>query len=564
MGVRGFRPGYEGEFPTLGHDVLAWMVEYLSMPDRSEYEPFVPTREQAEFILDWYRLDPVSGRRVFKRGVISRSKGWGKSPFLGAIALAEGLAPVLFDGWDADGRPVGKPWSEVRTPLVHLLAVSESQTRNAWTPMLEMISNGPAMDAYYGIEPMRTRINLPVGSIEFMTSSARSNEGMKPVFQILDQTEAWVPGNGGVALADTAKRNAGKINGTTIEAPNAFEPGAGSVAEQTYVSWIEQQQGDGDKDIYYNSREWPADIDFSDREAVFDGLAYAYGDSANLPGGCLIHDPPCGTKGSDFPGGWVDIPRIVSEVYDPATTLSDASRYYGNAAHADADAFIAAPEWDAARAGDDVAEVTAVDPVVLGFDGSRHRDKGVTDATVLIAMRVSDGFSWPVGIWEQPDTAAGKLWEPPEPEIVATLEEFMSSHHVVGFYADPMLWETHVSSWEAKWGSGLKTGNKLHPIRWQTNQIRRVSEATFSLRNAILDGQVVHSGSAALTRHVLNARMKKTKGGDIMYKESPSSVRKIDAAYGLMLANQARLDCLARGDLGKKRSRSVMSPVRLR
>ena len=157
------------------------------------------------------------------------------SPYLSAIAIAEGIAPVLFDGWDADGRPVGKPWSRVRTPIVQLLAVSEDQTKNAWTPLLEMIRQGPVWDAYPGIDPMDTLVNLPSGRIEFRTSSPTSAEGNKPVFCILDQSESWLPSNGGVKLASVARRNLGKTGGASIEAPNAFEPGADSVAEQTFA-----------------------------------------------------------------------------------------------------------------------------------------------------------------------------------------------------------------------------------------------------------------------------------------------------------------------------------------
>lgn len=78
MGARRFKPAYPGEYPTLGHTVLEWMTDMLAAPDREEYEPFIPTREQAEFILRFYRLDPVTGRRAIRRGVISRPKGWGK------------------------------------------------------------------------------------------------------------------------------------------------------------------------------------------------------------------------------------------------------------------------------------------------------------------------------------------------------------------------------------------------------------------------------------------------------------------------------------------------------
>lgn len=70
-------PSYPGEFPTLGWYVLDWMRSMLAAPDRAEYEPFEPTREQARFILGFYAIDPSSGRRRYRRGVISRPKGWG-------------------------------------------------------------------------------------------------------------------------------------------------------------------------------------------------------------------------------------------------------------------------------------------------------------------------------------------------------------------------------------------------------------------------------------------------------------------------------------------------------
>src|SRR5512139_1636048 len=102
-----WKPSHPGEVPSLGWYVLDWIEENLAAPDRGEYEPFIPTREQAEFVLRFYELDPVSCRRVIRRGVLSRPRGWGKSPFLSALAIVEGLADVVPAGWDADGQPVG-------------------------------------------------------------------------------------------------------------------------------------------------------------------------------------------------------------------------------------------------------------------------------------------------------------------------------------------------------------------------------------------------------------------------------------------------------------------------
>lgn len=182
-----WKPSEPGEVPTLGYDVIDWITTYLAAPDRAEYEPFVPYPEQEEFILRFYELNPKTGKRRYRRGVLSRPRGWGKSPLLGALACAEALAPVVPDGWDADGQPVGKPWALVRTPFVQVAAVSEEQTKNTWAPLLEMLAYGPACDEYPGLEPLGSFVNLPRGKIEPIASSARSVKGNKPVFAVLDQ-----------------------------------------------------------------------------------------------------------------------------------------------------------------------------------------------------------------------------------------------------------------------------------------------------------------------------------------------------------------------------------------
>ena len=274
----GWKPEFPGEFPTLGYEVLEWMSDMLAMPDRADYEPFILTPEQANFILNYYRIDPLNGKRVYRRAVWSRPKGSGKSPLMGAIGICEALAPVLFDGWDANGRPVGKPWAEVRTPLVQFAAVNEEQTRNAFDPLLEMLRQGPVLD-YYDIDPMETFVALPKGRIEYITAAATSKEGAKPVFAALDQTEGWIRSNGGVNLAAVLRRNAGKIGGTTIETPNAYRPGMGSVSEATAEYHASIKEGRArEEGLLYDHREAPADTDMADKDSLYKGLLHVYGD----------------------------------------------------------------------------------------------------------------------------------------------------------------------------------------------------------------------------------------------------------------------------------------------
>lgn len=569
----GFKPRRKGDFPTLGYLALDWMTTYLSRPTVTYHAPFEPTREQAEFLLKWYRLDPITGERVYRRGVIQRSKGWGKSPFLAAIAAFEALGPCRFAGWDAEGQPVGQPWNVERKVEITLLAVSEEQTRNAFEPMKEMMNGDNLLYAYPGVEVLETRILLPYnGLIMPRTSSARSLEGKPQLFTIADQTETWVPSNGGDRLGAVAKRNLSKVDGTLLEAPNAFVPGEGSFAETTWEAWQKGRAGETYRDnILYDSRDW-GDPDLNDPSSIVAGLEYAYGDSLKSTTGCKIHTPPCGVNGSPYPGGWVNINGVLDDVFDPATTLSDAARYFGNKPHASADAFVPYEVLTAATVENLEAEgidaVTRHDPVVVGFDGSWGRSRGVTDATAIVAMRVSDGLSWAVRVWEQPDNAQGRDWEPPRAEIDDTMRRFIQDFNVVDGLFDPAGWEALAAEWESliqKKRNGNRRANSsgFGTMLWRGNQLNKVAEATKALRIALYEKEVMLTGPNVLVRHLTNAQYRETRAGKIMYKESPSSARKIDAAYALMLAYQSKLRVSAKG-YRITPARPSAAPMRLR
>jgi hypothetical protein len=541
-----WRPSEPGEVPTLGWAVLDWIADNLAAPDRIDYEPFIPTPEQARFILNYYALDPVAEKRRIRRAVISRPRGWGKSPFLACIACAEALGPVVLDGWDAHGQPVGMPWGEIRTPLVQIAAVSEDQTKNTWAPLLEMLREGPAVDNYPGLEVLDSMVNLPKGKIEPITSSARTVKGNRSVFVVMDQTEEWVKSNGGLTLANRIRFNAAKVGGSSIESPNAFTPGEGSVAESSavFAEKIAERKAEGrpyDASLLYDHREAPADTDLDDRESLIAGLTYAYGDSA---------EPA---------GGWVDLDRLVAEIWDPSNDVQDSRADLLNQITHATDSWLAAPEWKARApraegAGDDAPGV-AVDPIrdgdviVMGFDGSRKRARGVTDATALIGCRVSDGHLFTIRVWEQPDGPAGDDWQVPTVEVEAEVAGAFARYKVVGMYADPAKWESYVAGWEAKYRKHLKVGRAEHPIEWWMTGGRSalIVRALAQFHSAVIDGELSHDGSSVLTRHVLNARNKRTRSGLQIGKPHPESPNKIDAAIAAVLAWQCRLDALAKG-----------------
>lgn len=530
-----WKPSRRGEVPTLGFSVLEWMTEFLAAPDRAEYAPFEPTREQAQFIVNFYALDSRSCKRRYRRGVLSRPKGWGKSPLLAAIACAEALADVVPAGWDDRGQPVGRPWSSLRTPWVQLAATSEDQSRNSWAPLLEMLRGGPAVDEYPGLEPLDSFVNLPRGRIEAVTAAAASREGNRPVFCVLDQTEAWTASNGGVKLAATLRRNLGKTGGSSIESPNAFIPGLGSVAEASAEYCHRIREGDArDDGLLYDHQEAPADTDLTDRESLLRGLAVAYGDSAQPV------------------GGWVNLERLVAEIWDPATDPQDARAYYlGQITHA-SDAWITSQQW--ALVADPTRSLADRDTVTLGFDGS-VRD----DSTALVACRVQDGHLELLGCWERPDGLAGDAWQVDRVEVDAAVAGAFDRFRVVGFYADPAFWVDTLDRWTTEFGSRLLVhASHARPLEWWTNRPKHMVDALERFHEAVVSQQLSHDGNSVLTRHVLNARRRIGRSGVTIAKENPSSNRKIDAAMAATLAYECRGDAVAKGLGQARRSRRAV------
>lgn len=565
-----WKPSEPGEVPTLGYYVLDWITENLAAPAKEDYEPFVPYREQEDFILRWYQIDPETGRFKHHRGLLGRPRGWGKSPLLGALALAEGLADVVPNGWDADGQPVGQPWSKIRTPLIHIAAVSEEQTANTWQPLLEMVRTGPAVDNYPGLRPMDSVVYLPRGEIKQITTSARTTKGAPIVFATLDQTEEWVPSNNGPKLAQAIRTNAAKNGGRTLESPNAFIPGQNSVAEQSAAYAADIKEGRArNPGLLYDHREAPSDTVMSDPDSLIMGLRVAYGDSSGHPDGCVIHDPPCAP-------GHSDLDSLMDQVFDPASDVQQLRADLLNQITHASDAWVSSPEWGACFDGEKI--VADKEVIVLGFDGSRGRVKGKADATALIGCRVSDGHLFEIGersVWEPPrrelsqrdriKTGDQTSWQPPVAEVDAVIRMAFKRYTVVGFYADPSGWTEQIAKWEAAFTARLhpkvKASGSSAIAAWPRGKNTEATEAVKSLHAAIEHGECTHDGSAALTRHVLNARRRATRTGYLLYKAYPDSPDKIDAAYAAVMAWKARLDAVSAG-VGGRRKKSVFARIR--
>jgi hypothetical protein len=170
--------------------------------------------------------------------------------------------------------------------------------------------------------------------------------------------------------------------------------------------------------------------------------------------------------------------------------------------------------------------------------------------------------------WEQPDNWTRQMgpWRVPTEQVDAKVRETIARYNVVGFYADPAKWESYVAKWEAEFGARLQVkATRTNPIVWWMTGGRAHAsvQAIGQFHGAVVDREMTHDGGSTLARHVLNARRRVSRTGTQIAKDHPESPRKIDAAIAAVLAWQCRLDALAAGISGSKKSLPYM-PHRIR
>lgn len=500
---------------TLGWEVLDWQLDYLLQPDGDTAGlPWTLTPEQVRFVLWWYAIDK-SGRFVYRRGVLRRMKGWGKDPLCASLALTEMLGPCRFAGFDANGNPVAKPQNSA---WIQVAATSIYQTVNTFAVFPGMISD--ALREEYGMDLGKERIYSAAGDrIEAVTSSPRALEGGRPTFIIANETQHWLPGNEGHSMMRVISRNLAKSSSGGARAlaiTNAHSPGEDSVAEHDYEAHLAISEGRSNATgLLYDSREAPAGIELKDREKLRAGLIAARGDSV-----------------------WLDVDRLIEEIYDPTTPASMSRRYYLNEVTAAEDSWIAPFEWDPC-ATDEKLQLN--DTICLGFDGSIK-----DDSTALVACRLSDGLLSLLGIWEKPDMADDD-WQVDRVAVNATVAETMEKYNVIGFYCDPAHWQDYVDAWTQKWGhSMLQPAINGKPLEWWTHRPLAMIHALQRFREAVVMKELKHDGGKVLRRQVLNAKNRTGAQGITIAKEHPHSKRKIDAAMAATLAYECRSDAVAR------------------
>jgi len=521
-------PLFDTHVCSIGYEVLDWIHAYeCHGPGDVQGDPIDLDDEMREHIIECYRIDPTTGRRLFDEAVLSRPKGRAKSEIAGLVVVAEAFAPTRFDGWNADGQPVGRP---VRSPLIKCLATEESQAGNTFENAAFIAGEwGKDVhpDIFGGVSGIRqyqsaTALYLPHGGeIRACTAGAATKDGGKETHVVADESHLYVLRELRSMYA-TVARNLGKrkiAEPWMHQTSTAYRPGELSVFEDTLTAW---RKGELSNRVFVNHREALGRIDITDKPHTMKQLAYVYGDSAP----------------------WQDMDRKYRDMLDPRICPDEATaaRYYLNRPMATKDAWIAKDVHDAqTRKGDVVAMGEAI---ALGFDGSLN-----DDTTVLRGCRMSDGFLFKIGVWAKPDGPQGIGWEVPRSEVLAEIRESYGRYDVIRGYFDPHEWRSDIDTLAEEFP------DRVFP--WSTARDTAMAAALDRLHSDLMTGVVWHDDDLIAAEHYGNAYVRRKAGHRLVRKEYPNSPRKIDSVVGDALAYEARADALTAG-WGKQKTRRVV------
>ncbi|SHX57403.1 phage terminase [Mycobacteroides abscessus subsp. abscessus] len=515
---------------TLGWGVINWLYEYVNSPAGAG--PFIPTLEQARFLLWWYAVDEA-GQYVYREGCFRRMKGAGKDPLVAALALVELCGPVAFSHFDDEGNPVGKPR---HAAWITVAAVSQDQTKNTFSLFPVMISN--RLRKTYGLDVNKFVVYSEIGGqISAATSSPASMEGNRPTFVIENEIQWWGSGpsgevNDGHAMDAVIEGNVTKIPGSRkLAICNAHIPGNDSVAERVYDTWAAIEQGSAvDTGLLYDALEAPPDTPVSEIPSEKeDPEGFAAG-VEKLRQGVEV------ARGDSY---WLPVDEIVKSILDVKNPITESRRKFLNQVNAAEDAWIAPTQWDRLAMYDPLYKLNKGDRITLGFDGSKSNDW-----TALVACRVHDGMLFLINAWN-PLKFPGE--EVPRDQVDATVRSCFEAYDVVGFRADVKEFEAYVDLWGRDFKDRLKVNaSPNNPVAFDM----RGNQKKFALDcerflDAVIEREVVHDGDPVLRAHVLNAkRFPTTYDAIAIRKATKDSKRKIDAAVCAVLAFGCRQEFL--------------------
>lgn len=523
-------PGHDEEpWPTLGPQVCDLIEDRAVFgPGSLKGQPAVLDDEKRAAVYKAYELYPrghaLEGRRRFRRVRFSWRKGSAKTELMAWVAFAElhPDGPVRFDGWDADGNPVGRP---VRDPYIPLLAYTSEQVQElAYGALMVVCGEGADADLFdVGLERI---IRLDErgkadGKAVPLSQSPGARDGARTTFQGYDETHRLeLPRH--LAAYETMEANLPKRpldDPWSLGITTAGEPGRGSVAEKDKEEAEAIERGEVEEpELFYFHREAGPNHDLATMDGRIEAIREASGPAV---------------------AAWSDLRGIARQWDRPGVDRKYLERTWLNRwTQSEAQAFDA-QKWktDLARPGQ---QIPAGSAITVGFDGSKWRD-----TTALILTDVASGHQVKHMIWKpNGDDPVNGI------EVDQTVDQVFEIWDVVRLYGDPAAgWDDNLARWSGKYGP-----KRVIAFFTDSRNLRKTAWMCQAYADAITTGALTHDGDPDFAAHIAAAQRRDIRMVDedgkplwVIQKEHHDSPNKIDAAMAGALSWQARRDVIASG-----------------
>lgn len=576
-----FRRGEDGRFILPKHSVgmaaIRWARKYLRGADGEPGWKFTP--EQMRLLMHWYAIDE-RGRFIYRDGVIQLIKGAGKDPIAIVIGAIELAGPCRFDYWlTTDGRKV-QLYEEGAVPVacrqkaepwVQYVGTAFEQNKNSLNYLQGIFTEEAKREFDITVSVTQARAYGTEAKLEAIASAPATTEGNRPSLVVGNEPHHWLPATGGDAMKSVIERNVSKMRSTkkarVLWISNAYNPNEGSTMQQIREAY-EQNLARGIEETFYHSIEAPEDVPLLPDYTYIDENGDRIADYEEHDGHRVMV-PPSREVVVEYlawlldklrgDAHWLDPEETAKDILKPDADVAESRRYYTNAIVSGEGSYLQDsdikntihPEMRPFREGFESGDVLRIgwmvvhpeDEIVMFFDGSKSGD-----STALVGCRVSDGYTFLIGLWERPPGDRGKTWLAPRDAIDARVHEAFDTFNVVAFWADPShskddadgvrYWDGLIDKWHVTWGDDLQVwaqqgGERVHSILWDMASPAHstvFSEAVVRLQDEFDSRNVSWDGHPGLRQHLRNARTFMGKYGMVLRKPGRGSKKKIDAA----------------------------------
>jgi len=555
-------PPLDLAYPTLGPALADFIRERCIFgPGSLAGRPAVLDAEKLAALYRIYEVFPqghrLAGRRRFQRASIEWRKGLAKTEFAAWVIFCElhPDAPVRCDGFDASGRPVGKP---VAFPYIPMMAHTQEQVAElAYGVLKYVVEEGPDADLFDSSLERIIRLG-DHGQIDGravpVSNSPGSRDGALTTCQHFDEPHRLI-----LPSAKSAHETMdGNLVKRPLEDPWAFytstagQPGQNSIQEDVRAEAEMIGRGEIDDPKLFFFARWAGTehIDLmpspasGDKPAVTSKQAFTNRVAA-------ISDAT-GPSGEYGPG---QFESIAAKWDRPKADLAYLERVWLNRWRKSNSVAFDFKKVEALACSGEVIPSGAF--VTLGFDGARFRD-----ATGLVATDIATGRQQLLAGWERPPDV--DEWEIDEVEVTAAIEDAMTKYDVWRGYFDPPHWTETIGSWSVKWPTRVE--------EWWTARPKVMAYTLREYIEAIDTGLITFGGTVEqcddLVRHIGNAGRKDLKIMDdagqplfVLQKQDGKLEVKFDYAMASVLSWKACLDARKSGAKPRRTARRTVRRI---